>query len=162
MTGGLSALHQYRLRGGALLLTLALVGAAAPAVAQDQRGRSDQQIFLELEERWAAAVERNDVSAVSAILAEEYVSTYDDGTQGTRTGELNLVRTFNQRIDESSIEDFTVKAYGDIAIVRFARRMVGPRNGLRHEVTFRYIDVFVWRDARWQCVTSQSTRVTPR
>jgi len=147
---------------GAALLILTLTGAAASAAAQDQRGRSDQQIFRELEDQWAAAVERNDVSAVSAILAEEYVSTYDDGTQGDRAGELELVRTFNQRIDESAIEDFTVKAYGDIAIVRFARRMVGPRNGVRHEVTFRYIDVFVWRDGRWQCVTSQSTRVTPR
>jgi ketosteroid isomerase-like protein len=147
---------------GALLLALALTFTTTATAAQDQRGLSDQQIFLELEEQWAAAVERNDVNAVSAILAEEYVSTYDDGTQGTRAGELELVRTFNQRIEESAIEDFTVKVYGDIAIVRFARRMAGPRNGVRHEVTFRYVDVFVWRDARWQCVASQSTRVAPR
>lgn len=151
-----------RPRVGALVLALALAAVAAPAAAQDQRGRSDQEIFRELEERWAAAVERNDVSAVSTILADEYVSTYDDGTQGDRAGELELVRTFNQRIDESAIEDFTVKVYGDTAIVRFARRMVGPRSGVRHEVTFRYVDVFVWREARWQCVTSQSTRVAPR
>ncbi len=148
---------------GPLLFALALAcSAPAPASAQDQRGLSDQQIFLDLEEQWAAAVERNDVNAVSAILAEEYVSTYDDGTQGDRSGELELVRTFNQRIDESAIEDFTVKAYTDTVVVRFARRMVGPRNGVRHEVTFRYVDIFVWRDGRWQCVASQSTRVAPR
>lgn len=147
---------------GALLLTLALPVATALATVQDQRGRSDQEIFLELEERWAAAVERNDVSAVGAILADEYVSTYDDGSHGDRARELELVRTFNQHIDESAIEDFAVKAYGDTAVVRFSRRMVGPRNGARHEVTFRYTDVFVWRDGRWQCVSSQSTRVTPR
>ena len=147
---------------GALLATLALTTTVRPAGAQSQRGQSDQQIFLQLEEQWAAAVERNDVNAVSAILADEYVSTYDDGTQGDRAGELELVRVFNQRIDESAIEDFTVKVYGDVAIVRFARRMVGPRNGVRHEVTFRYVDAFVWRDGRWQCVTSQSTRVTTR
>lgn len=146
---------------GPLLFALALA-CSAPASAQDQRGLSDQQIFLDLEEQWAAAVERNDVNAVSAILAEEYVSTYDDGTQGDRSGELELVRTFNQRIDESAIEDFTVKAYTDTVVVRFARRMVGPRNGVRHEVTFRYVDIFVWRDGRWQCVASQSTRVAPR
>jgi hypothetical protein len=27
------------------------------------------------------------------------------------------------------------------------------------ELTFQYIDVFVYRDGRWQCVASQSTRV---
>lgn len=141
---------------------LLLASPVSSAGAQDQRGQSDQQIFLGLEERWAAAVERNDVDAVRLILADEYASTYDDGTQGDKAQELELVRDFNQRIDESSIEDFKVFAYGDTAIVRFARRMVGPRNGQRHEVTFRYTDVFVWRDGRWQCVASQSTRVGTR
>lgn len=136
--------------------------SVASAAAQDQRGRSDQQIFLDLEERWAAAVERNDVDFVRAVLADEYVSTYEDGSQGDKERELALVRSFNQRIDESSIQDFAVRVYGDAAVVRFARHMVGPRNGQRHEVTFRYVDVFVWRDGRWQCVTSQSTRVGPR
>lgn len=139
-----------------------LVGMASVAAAQDLRGRSDQEIFRELEEVWAAAVERNDVEFVNAILADEYVSTYEDGSQGDKAKELALVREFNQRIDESIIKDFTVRSYGDTAIVRFARTMVGPRNGQRHEVTFRYIDVFVWRDTRWQCVTSQSTRVNPK
>lgn len=139
-----------------------LLGNVLPLTAQDQRGWSDQQIFLALEQQWAAAVEQNDVAAVSAILADEYVSVFEDGTTGDRERELQLVREFNQHIDESEIRDFSVRTYGDTAVVRFARRMVGPRNGLRHEVTFRYLDVFVWRDGRWQCVTSQSTRVTDR
>lgn len=141
------------------VLAWLLTAISSVAGAQDVRGRSDQQIFRELEEVWAAAVERNDVEFVNAILADEYVSTYEDGSQGDKAKELALVKEFNQRIDESTIKDFTVRTYGDTAIVRFARTMVGPRNGVRHEVTFRYIDVFVWRDGRWQCVTSQSTRV---
>ena len=128
--------------------------------AQDQRGLSDQEIFFRLEQQWAAAVERNDIAAVGAILADEYVSVFEDGTIGTRARELQLVQEFNQHIEESEIQDFFVRAYGDTAVVRFARHMVGPRNGQRHEVTFRYLDVFVWRDGRWQCVTSQSTRVS--
>ena len=121
---------------------------------------SDQEIFFRLEQQWAAAVERNDIAAVGAILADEYVSVFEDGTIGTRARELQLVQEFNQHIEESEIQDFFVRAYGDTAVVRFARHMVGPRNGQRHEVTFRYLDVFVWRDGRWQCVTSQSTRVS--
>jgi hypothetical protein len=38
--------------------------------------------------------------------------------------------------------------------------MVGPSKGQRLELTYRYIDVFVMRDGRWQCVASQSTKVT--
>lgn len=154
----LPSLSCLRLCATLLLATVLPVGLSA----QDQRGLSDQQIFLAIEQRWATAVERNDVAAVGEILADEYVSVFEDGTLGTRDRELELVRTFNQHIDESEILDFSVRAYGDVAVVRFARHMVGPRNGERHEVTFRYLDVFVWRDGRWQCVTSQSTRVTGR
>jgi hypothetical protein len=45
--------------------------------------------------------------------------------------------------------------------VWFTLNLVGVRQGQRAEVTLRYTDVFVLRDGRWQCVSSQSTRVNP-
>jgi hypothetical protein len=45
-------------------------------------------------------------------------------------------------------------------VVWFTQRMVGPIQGKPTEITARYMDVFVMRDGRWQCVASQSTRVT--
>ena len=56
-------------------------------------------------------------------------------------------------------DEFTAKVYGDTAVVWFRRRLVGPSQGRSIEVVYRYVDVFVWRANRWQCVASQSTRV---
>ena len=42
------------------------------------------------------------------------------------------------------------------------QRMVGPVQGKPTEIVTRYMDVFVMRDGRWQCVASQSTRVTAK
>ena len=52
-----------------------------------------------------------------------------------------------------------VRFYGDTAVVWFSRHLVGPSQGRRLELTYRYIDVFVLRAGRWQCVASQSTKV---
>jgi ketosteroid isomerase-like protein len=52
-----------------------------------------------------------------------------------------------------------VQVYGDTAVVWFTLNLVGIRQGERAEVAFRFTDVFVRRDDRWQCVSSQSTRI---
>ena len=63
---------------------------------------------------------------------------------------------------ESAVQDeFTVKIYRDTAVVWFRLQVVGFKEGLRTGVTLRYTDVWVKRDGRWQCVSSQSTRVAP-
>ena len=53
-----------------------------------------------------------------------------------------------------------VRVYGDTAVVHFTQTMTGPSKGQTLTLKFRYMDVFVLRDGRWQCVSSQSTRVT--
>jgi ketosteroid isomerase-like protein len=141
----------------ALLLMACVTGHAS---AQDRRGWSDQDILIQLERDWDAAFLDNDVSTVEDILADEFVANYDNGSKGDKARELSLVREFNQQVDSSTLDDFTVKIFADTAIVWFTRQLVGPSKGKRLELTFRYQDVFVWRDGRWQCVASQGTKVT--
>ena len=144
-----------------LLLLAFLVPAFSTAGAQSQPVRSDQQNLIKLERDWDAAFHRKDVAFIESVLAEEFVSTYGDGSRGDRAKELKLAAEFNQQIDSSTLDEFVVKVYGDTAVVWFTQHMVGPSKGQRLEVTYRYIDVFVMRDGRWQCVASQSTKVTP-
>jgi ketosteroid isomerase-like protein len=143
-----------------LLLLAFLVPAFSASGGQSQPVRSDQQNLIKLERDWDAAFHRKDVAFIDSVLAEEFVSTYGDGTRGDRAKELKLASEFNQQIDSSTLDDFSVKIYGDTAVVWFTQHMVGPSKGQRLEVTYRYIDVFVMRDGRWQCVASQSTKVT--
>jgi hypothetical protein len=134
---------------------------AVPAGAAGQAPvRSDQEILVQLERDWVAALQRNDVTFVETVLAEEFVATYGDGSRGDRAHELKLVADFNRQVDEWTVGEFMVKVYRDTAVVWFTQRMVGPVQGKRTEIVTRYMDVFVMRDGRWQCVGSQSTRVT--
>jgi ketosteroid isomerase-like protein len=141
---------------------LIVAGAATASSSQDRRGWSEQQVLMQIERDWDAAFLRNDVAVVENFLADEFIATYDNGSRGDRKRELMLVADFNQQVDSSKLDDFTVKIYGDTAVVWFSRHLAGPSKGRRLEVSFRYLDVFVWRGGRWQCVASQSTKIADR
>ena len=125
-----------------------------------QRAKSDQEILIQLERDWDAAFHRRDVAVIANILADEFMTTYGDGARGDKAKELKLAAEFNQQIDSSTLDDFTVKVFGDTAVVWFTQHMTGPSKGVPLTVVYRYIDVFVLRAGRWQCVASQSTKVT--
>jgi ketosteroid isomerase-like protein len=144
-----------------LFCGLAAAWAATAASAQDRPVRSDQQILIQLERDWDAAFQRKDVAFIESVLADEFVATYGDGSRGDKAKELELAKTFNKQVDSSKQDEFSVKVFGDTAIVWFTQTLVGPSKGKRLEVIFRYVDVFVLRAGRWQCVSSQSTRVSP-
>ena len=85
--------------------------------------------------------------------------TYGDGSRGDKAKELAIAAVFEQQIESSTLDEFTVKVYRDTAVVWFTQHLVGTSKGERLALTFRYVDVFVFRDGRWQCVASQSTKV---
>ena len=143
-----------------LLLLASLVPAISASGAQSKPALSDQQILIKLERDWDAAFHRKDVAFIESVLADEFVSTYGDGSRGDRARELKLAAEFDQQVDSSTLDEFSVKVYGDTAVVWFTQHLVGPVKGQPVAVTYRYVDVFVMRDGRWQCVTSQSTKVT--
>ena len=139
----------------------ALLAVSAVAAPSAQRPvLSTQQILEQLERNWVEALQRNDVAFVDRVLAPEFVATYGDGSRGDRKRELQLVEEFNQQVDKWTVDEFTVKVYGDTAVVWFTQRMTGPVQGKPTEIVTRYMDVFVNRDGTWLCVGSQSTKVT--
>ena len=91
--------------------------------------KSDQQIFIELEQGWNEAFYHKDVAFIEGILADEFVATYDDGSRGDKARELALVTEFNQQVESAIPDKFTVRVYGDTAVVWFTRRLVGIRQG---------------------------------
>ena len=141
-----------------LAAALALTTAAA---AQNRPVRSDQQVLIQLEKDWDAAFRAKDIPFLENILADEFVATYGDGSLGNKAREIELAKEFNKQVDSSTQDEFSVKIYGDTAVVWFRQTLTGPSKGKQLEVVYRYVDVFVLRSGRWQCVSSQSTRVAP-
>ena len=129
---------------------------------RDGPAPSDQEVLIDLEQRWNEAFYHKDLTFISSILADEFVATYDDGERGDKAKELSLAAAFNQQVESAIPDEFSVKVYRDTAVVWFTLHLVGIRQQERAEVTLRYTDVWVNRDGRWLCVSSQSTKVSPK
>jgi ketosteroid isomerase-like protein len=146
---------------GVCCVLLAATSVTASA-SQRRAVQSDQDVLVDLEQRWNMAFYRKDIAFIETILADEFVATYDDGARGDRAKELALATAFDQQVESAIPDEFTVKVYRDTAVVWFTLHLVGIRQGERAEMALRYTDVWVQRDGRWQCVSSQSTRVSAR
>ena len=133
---------------------------AIPATAQGVK--SDQETLMDLERRWNMAFHSGDVKFIESILDDDFIATYEDGVRADKKKELEQAESFNQQIDASAMDDFTIRIYGNTAVVWFTLRLLGPMQGKPVELTFRYTDVWVLRDGKWKCVSSHSTRFTPK
>ena len=151
-------------------VSLQLPLAAAPVVrAQEFKGQAPpdtpptpgEQELIQLERAWDAAFVAKDMRFIERVLADEFVVTYGDGTRGDKAAEMAQTIDFDQRVDSSVLDSFRVRIYGETAVVWFSRHMTGPKSGKIVAVTYRFVDVFVKRAGRWQCVSSQSTKVGP-
>lgn len=142
------------------LLLILSTGACPGFALQNYLAGSEEETLVELERTWNSAFYDKDVSVIENILADEFVATYDDGKRGDKARELSLIEEFNQRVVSAVQNDFKVNVYDRTAVVWFTLNLSGLRQGELAEVAFRFTDVFVWRDDRWQCVSSQSTRVS--
>jgi ketosteroid isomerase-like protein len=145
-----------------LCCILAAASTVTASASQRLQVKSDQQVLIELEQSWNEAFYRKDVVFIGHLLAEEFIATYDDGSRGDKARELALAAEFNQEVKSAIQDEFTVRVYRDTAVVWFTLRLVGIKQGQRAELMLRYTDVWVIRDGRWQCVSTQSTRVTPK
>ena len=141
---------------------LVLVAATVPTDAQRRsQVRSDQEILIQMERDWDAAFERRDAKLISTFLADEFIATYSDGRRGDKATELKLAAEFNQQTDSRELADFIVRIYRDTAVVWFTQTLKGPSQGKPITIVYQYVDVWVMRDGRWQCVASQSTKKLP-
>jgi ketosteroid isomerase-like protein len=146
-----------------LVCLLILAACAAPVCAsQRSQVKSDQQILVELEQSWNDAFYKKDLDVIKTLLADEFISTYDDGVRGDKAKELMLAAEFDQQVESAIQDEFTVKIYGDTAVVWFTLHVTGLKQGQKATLNLHYTDVWVLRDGRWQCVSAHSTRMTAK
>jgi len=145
-----------------LTLAVFLAILAAPSLAISQPVKSDQEVIIELEKAWNEAFYRKDVKFIESILADEFMSTYEDGSRADKKKELALTADFNQQVVEAVQDGFTVKIFGDTAVVWFTLHLVGIKQGQKSALTMSYTDVWTLRNGHWLCVSAHSTRVTAK
>jgi hypothetical protein len=109
---------------------------------------------LDTEQRWVAALEHRDSTALDCILDRSFADTNWRGQLVSRTQMLHSLPT---RSDSTlNLTDLQPQLFGNIAIVRGVNTQ---SSGGKLIGSVRFVDVFVYRSRRWQAVSAQETPI---
>ena len=122
---------------------------------------STAQAIMQLERDWAKALVAGDTATIERITASDWMMTDPGGNRSARAESLAELRSGALKFESTIPLDMEVKVYGDTAIVNGRSRDKGTYKGQDISGEYRFTDVFVKRDGRWQAVSSVVTRVVP-
>lgn len=114
--------------------------------------------LLAMEHEWGPAMVKRDFAALDRIMAPDWVLTAPDGTVQTRDQALADLRSGALKFESMVPSQVEVRLFGDTAIVTGFTDDRGTYKGEDVSGRYRFTDVFVNRNGKWQAV---STHVTP-
>lgn len=111
--------------------------------------------LTELENEWAEANAKGDKDTIDRILAEEFVGVAGDGTVERKAQYLADLQP-DPTIKSQTFSELDLSLKGNSAILT-GINSAKFSNGKTER--FRFTDTFVWRDGRWQAISSQASRI---
>jgi ketosteroid isomerase-like protein len=126
------------------------------------RNAKIEQELIKLEEDWHNAYVRHDAEPLERILADEYIAVSSNGGSNNKAQTIEGLKADKSTYEYSTPYDMDFRFYGDSVVVIGRTREKGKaQNGAEFSVEYRWTDVFVKRQGRWQCVAAQVARVPP-
>lgn len=117
------------------------------------------EIFTRIENEWNSAVLNKDAKALDLLYAKEYSSTASDGKVNNKEQDISSALSgIYKIISPPVISDIRVNLSGNVAVVNGTNTYKGTYNGKDISGTYRFLDVFVMRDGRWQCISTLSSK----
>jgi hypothetical protein len=111
--------------------------------------------LTDIENEWSAANINADKKKLQRILADDYVGTNLDGTMQGKADYIKDIKP-DPSIKHWDFDNLKLSLKRDRAIL--SGTVTLEVEG-QDDVVLRFTDKFVWRDARWQAVGSEVSRV---
>ncbi len=139
---------------GAAVLMLA--GAAGAACAAEDVAKT----LTDLEAKWSAAGLTQDVKAVDAILAPDWVGRGPSGKQNNKAKALADMKDPTSKTTAVKNHDVVVRVFGNVAVVQGFDDETSVEKGKDSSGTYSWTDVFQNRGGHWLAIASQTTKLT--
>jgi len=150
-----------------LVLTVAVVMAFSAAIGQTQGKKPAEGpvegVLMQMERDWAQAYVKGDLAVIDRIEAADYAYVDSQGTAGDKAQDLAEIKSGVWKAQSASVEELKVRVFGNAAVVTGRTTLKGAQyKGKDMSGQFRFTDVFVNRDGRWQAVASHSSKIAAR
>ncbi len=113
----------------------------------------------QMEDDWVKATVQKNKVEIARIEALDYQSITADGK--VHGQQEDIAALANANYTDISNSDLEIRMYGDTGIVTGIAHVKGQENGEDITGDYRFTDVFVKRDGKWQAVNTATTRLMP-
>ncbi len=146
-----------------LILTASLF--AASQTTEQKLTPKNQKIKEQLEKlevEWHNAYLQRDAEPLERILADEFITVTGSGGSNNKTQSIEGLKADKSSYEYSTPYDMDFRFYGNTVVVIGRTKEKGTtQNGSEFSVEYRWTDVFVKKNGRWQCVAAQVVRIPP-
>jgi ketosteroid isomerase-like protein len=148
-------------REARLLGCVLLVAMSVAATAQAERVAGDESArVLSLENAWNQAEVTHDTEALSALLAETFDFTDDDGQFMNKSQWLAYVRNGEAHYAPLGNTEMKVHLYGNVAVATGIYQDKVKEKGKWFVHSGRFTDIWTQQNGAWKCVASQATLIS--
>jgi hypothetical protein len=145
-----------------LILTLGVVLALPTITLAKEKGTSaDVEATLKkIEQETLDSLLKSDTSAFEKYLTSDYLGIGPDGVTQNKSELLSDIKSGTLKLESSTMSDIKVQvADPDMAVVVYRTNDKGTYKGKDVTGEYRWLDVFVKRDGKWQIAIDQGTQI---
>jgi len=138
-----------RKRGLLAVLCLAVV-ATVSARAQE----SGEAAVRALEMRMLDCYKLRQVEVFAAVLDDDFVITFEDGSTYSKTGYLSYSASSSTRVELAEILEMKVRMHGETAVVTGVYHEKGVDAQKEYDYRDRFTDIWMKKSGRWRLVAA--------
>ena len=145
-----------------LILTLA-VSLALPTIAPAKEKGTDADVeatVKKIEQELTDSLLKSDPSAFEKYLTSDYLGIGPDGVTQNKSELLSDIKSGTLKLESSNLSDIKVQVSDPgMAVVVYRTNDKGTYKGKDITGEYRWVDVFVKRDGKWQIAIDQGTPI---
>ena len=146
-----------------LILSLAFglaLSTTALAKEKGDRAQTLKATLKKIEQELNDSILKSDPSAFEKYLTSDYLGIGPDGVTQNKSELLADIKSGTLKLESSTMSDMKVQVAGhDMAVVAYRSTDKGTYKGKDVTGEYRWLDVFVKRDGKWQIAVDQGTQI---
>lgn len=115
--------------------------------------------LLDAAQRLADAERRGDVGALEQLIGADYTGYDPAGRHQDRAGVLRAYTYGRVQVATLGQSELSARVVGEVGLVTGVSDFRGKQGDEPFDFRLRFLDVYAWRDSRWQLIASQDTRL---
>lgn len=145
-----------------MILALAASAAAlSPALAHSPAPKADvsdvTKQLMQFREEMKAAIEAKDIAKLKAMYADSFTHTHGSGKVDGKDARIVSLLAKEPVIEDVPMSEVSVRVHGDTVILAAKSPILNVKENKHYD--FRWMQVYVRVNGKWQLAASQATRL---